>query len=305
MKAKILAWMAMLDARSLRERLLIFACAVAVVAGGINLAVVQPMDAKQKLLTQQLKQDQMQIVASGDEIAGKLRANSNDPDALLRARFAAVRGQIESLQKQLREQQKGLVSANKIAPLMQSLLKNYPNVSLVSVKTLPAVAINPSSEVSMAEAPVASNAAASTSASASASTSAEAPGAEKAMKEKALKAQPDSAGTATPAGPAQVIAAAVDDALVGKALPKAAASSAAVEQVPHLFKHEIEIVLQGNYLDLLAVVQEMEKSPWQLYWGKARLRTETDSDKRAEQRPISSLTLRVFTLSLDQTWLDL
>lgn len=64
-----------------------------------------------------------------------------------------------------------------------------------------------------------------------------------------------------------------------------------------VFKHGVEITIEGRYLDLLEYVSELEKMPWHVLWSKAAL--------NAERYPYSQLKLTVYTLSLDQTWLSI
>jgi len=63
----------------------------------------------------------------------------------------------------------------------------------------------------------------------------------------------------------------------------------------NLYKHGIEIKLAGAYQDLLAYVAELDASPQKLLRGGLRL--------TVRQHPVSELTLTVYTLSLDPTWL--
>lgn len=63
----------------------------------------------------------------------------------------------------------------------------------------------------------------------------------------------------------------------------------------NIYKHGIEIKIAGNYHDLLAYVTELETSPQKLLWGGMRL--------AVKNHPVSELTLTVYTLSLDPTWL--
>lgn len=65
--------------------------------------------------------------------------------------------------------------------------------------------------------------------------------------------------------------------------------------IKDVYKHGVEITLQGSYLDLMAYMTELEAMPWQLYWGKVNL--------NAEGYPKVKLTLTLFTLSLDKKWL--
>lgn len=80
----------------------------------------------------------------------------------------------------------------------------------------------------------------------------------------------------------------------GAAPQPAAASQPPVEQV--VYKHGVEITLQGSYPDLLRYLTELEGLPWRMYWATAEF--------RVEQYPQARLTLVVYTLSLDKTWLS-
>ena len=69
--------------------------------------------------------------------------------------------------------------------------------------------------------------------------------------------------------------------------------AAAVEK--EFFKHGIEMTVSGSYFDLLDYMVQLEKLPWQMFWGQASLVVET--------YPISRMTLTLYTLSLDKAWL--
>lgn len=64
-----------------------------------------------------------------------------------------------------------------------------------------------------------------------------------------------------------------------------------------VYKHGVEIVLRGNYLDMTSYMSELEAMPWQLFWGRAKL--------HVDEYPSATLTLTLFTLSLDKKWLNL
>ncbi len=287
MKENLRLWMAKVDALSLRERALIFVACIALLLSMLFYGVFLPLEAKQKGLAQQLKETQMKIVANGDEIAAKLRSINLDPDAVSRTRLHEVRSKISAMQNELRNQQKGLVPANKIAPLLQSLLKNHANVQLQALHTLKVEALSPANPAAASQA-------------ASAEASADPLANEKAMKDKIAAGQPAASSPAATVANSLGLASSSSVGASASANSTANAASAEVAPTPptaQVYKHAVEIVLTGNYLDLLAVLQEMEKLPWQLYWAKASLRT--------EQHPQSTLTLHIFTLSLDQIWLDL
>lgn len=91
----------------------------------------------------------------------------------------------------------------------------------------------------------------------------------------------------------------------GKGLDGTAAKAAGAEAkaVPAdkpaelLFRHGVEIVLEGGYLDMIGYMQALEAMPTRLFWGQARL--------DARQYPMAQLTLTLYTLSLDPTWMTL
>jgi MSHA biogenesis protein MshJ len=88
------------------------------------------------------------------------------------------------------------------------------------------------------------------------------------------------------------------DAKTATDAAKAAANVAAASpaNAPNLFKHGYEIKVRGSYADLMTYLTELENSPQRLIWG--RMDMETDY-------PQSTLTLKVYTLSLDKQWLTL
>lgn len=80
----------------------------------------------------------------------------------------------------------------------------------------------------------------------------------------------------------------------------AASAKAQAESAPTagaIYKHGVELTVQGGYLDMLDYMAELERMPWQLFWGKAKLDVET--------YPKATLTLTLFTLSLDKRWLNI
>lgn len=64
-----------------------------------------------------------------------------------------------------------------------------------------------------------------------------------------------------------------------------------------VFKHGVQITLRGNYLELLQYLTALEKLPQQMYWAKAQM--------SVAQYPTAELTLILYTLSLDKTWLQI
>jgi len=76
---------------------------------------------------------------------------------------------------------------------------------------------------------------------------------------------------------------------------KPASAPAAMSGSPLVYKHGVELVVKGSYADLTQYLTRLEGLPWQMFWGKAEL--------KVEEYPKAVLTLTLFTLSLDKTWL--
>jgi len=85
------------------------------------------------------------------------------------------------------------------------------------------------------------------------------------------------------------------------AAPSTAAASAAMAAPrtdrPALYRHGIELTLEGSFADLVGYLGALENMPQRLLWGAMRL--------HVEQHPKAVLTLRVYTLSLDRHWLEI
>ena len=81
------------------------------------------------------------------------------------------------------------------------------------------------------------------------------------------------------------------------AAPGAAAAAPGADATGGLYRHGVELVLEGGYADLLGYLQAMESLPQRVLWGAVSL--------KVEQHPRSVLTLRVYTLSRDRAWLEI
>ncbi len=66
---------------------------------------------------------------------------------------------------------------------------------------------------------------------------------------------------------------------------------------PAIYKHGVEIAVSGSYAELTQYLDTMEKLPWRMIWGKAEM--------RVEEYPLVTLTITLYTLSMDKTWLSM
>jgi MSHA biogenesis protein MshJ len=63
-----------------------------------------------------------------------------------------------------------------------------------------------------------------------------------------------------------------------------------------IYKHGVKITVRGNYADLMQYLTALERLPSQMFWGVAKM--------DVVQHPTAELSLTLYTLSLDKTWLQ-
>lgn len=128
---------ARIDALNQRERILAFAALLAVLAFLAETAMLGPLQRRQDALRSRIVQQRSDTAAVDAEIVQKLEASRADPDAPLHMHLQDVRGETERLGSELRAMQHGLVAPERIAPLLESILRANGRLKLVAVRTLP------------------------------------------------------------------------------------------------------------------------------------------------------------------------
>ncbi|HUD25055.1 MAG TPA: type II secretion system protein GspM [Burkholderiaceae bacterium] len=64
-----------------------------------------------------------------------------------------------------------------------------------------------------------------------------------------------------------------------------------------LYEHGLELTVEGRYLDLIAYLQQLERTPYKIYWRELEMKVD------AQGVPVTRI--RFFTLSRGPTWLTL
>lgn len=137
MKAQLLQLKARIEALSLRERAMVFAATAAVIVFAGHALVLAPMFAEQAALRTQVAQQIDAATATDAEIAARVQAFQVDPDAASRARLNSINQELGQLSQQLLAIEHGLVPPERIAPLLESILRANGKLKLVSMRTLP------------------------------------------------------------------------------------------------------------------------------------------------------------------------
>jgi MSHA biogenesis protein MshJ len=142
MKRRWLQFAARVEALQPRERIMAFGATVVVLVFLANALVFAPLARKESALRQSAEQQVATIDGINAEITAKARAYGNDPNEALRKRLADVRAETARTSEALRTMQKGLVPPERIAPLLEAILRANGRLKLVSLKTLPVTTLN-------------------------------------------------------------------------------------------------------------------------------------------------------------------
>jgi MSHA biogenesis protein MshJ len=141
MKRQWLQFVARVEALQPRERFMAFGAVVVVLVYLASALVFGPLARKEAALRSTLQQQVVTIDGINADIAAKARAFANDPNDALRKRLGDVRAETARTSEELRTMQKGLVPADRIAPLLETILRANGRLKLVSLKTLPATTL--------------------------------------------------------------------------------------------------------------------------------------------------------------------
>jgi MSHA biogenesis protein MshJ len=79
--------------------------------------------------------------------------------------------------------------------------------------------------------------------------------------------------------------------------PAAPASAPAADARPArewLYRHGVQITVQGSYADMAAYLAALERLPRRVYWGELKI--------DAQRWPATVMTVTVYTISLEKTW---
>lgn len=126
-----------IDEMSLRERTMVFIAAAFVVISLINVALLDPLLARQKLLSSQVEQRQEKMKELQAQMQAMLQAKKDDEHSPLRGRLVALKQQLKEQDSYLQSRTDRLVEPDKMAGLLRKVLDKNGSLQLVELKTLP------------------------------------------------------------------------------------------------------------------------------------------------------------------------
>ena len=150
---------AAIDDMSLRERAMIFVAAAFVVISLLDVALLDPLLARQKILSTQVVQQQEKMKELQAQMQNLLQAKRDDEHSPLREHMAQLRQQLQEQDDYLQSRRDRLIAPNKMADLLRSMLNKNGRLQLVELKTLPvSLLIEEPQAADNAAHPIASNA---------------------------------------------------------------------------------------------------------------------------------------------------
>ncbi len=209
------------DALRPRERVMIFAAGVAIIAGLVYVLAIDGALAKHKIMAANVEKHRGDIGQMQMQNAELSRLLKQDPDAQGRKHIEDLQRQLGAYDTELRGVQQGLVPPNQMVKVLEDMLNRDSHVRLVKLHTLPVAAL------------------------------------------------------VEPAGGA------------------AAKSTAPLKNL--VYKHGIELTVEGNYLDLLEYQARLEKLPWRMFFARTSV--------NSVDYPKVLMTITLYTLSLEEAWL--
>ncbi len=213
------------DALKPRERVMVFAAGVAIIAGlGFVLAMEGAL-AKHKILAANAERHRIDLAQLNKQNTESTRLLNQDPDVEGRKHIDDLRRQLGGYDTELRGVQQGLVPPNRMVKVLEDMLSRDANVRLVKLRTLPVAAL------------------------------------------------------VEPAGLAAESA--------------AAKSSAPTKNL--VYKHGIELTVEGSYLELLDYQARLEHLPWRMFFARTSV--------NSVDYPRVFMTVTLYTLSLEEAWL--
>ncbi|WP_426176277.1 type II secretion system protein GspM [Massilia sp. TWR1-2-2] len=141
MKQRLHLFVARVDALIARERAMLFAAAAVSIVFLLFALVLNPMQVKRDALRAELNQQKRAIAAIDTAITQQVQIYALDPDVAARTRLATLKADSEQLSTSLRAMQKGLVPPERIAPLLETILKANGRLQMVAMATLPATPV--------------------------------------------------------------------------------------------------------------------------------------------------------------------
>ena len=137
----LLGYAKRLDAMSLRERVLVFLAAAAVLVGIADNALFEPILRRQKIDSQLNQQQTDEIHAMQTQLQAYAQARLGEGASAKRQRLEKHVAELAALDRELAGRQSELITPDRMAKMLSEILKRNPEIELVSLRSIAATGL--------------------------------------------------------------------------------------------------------------------------------------------------------------------
>ncbi|MEW5888819.1 MAG: type II secretion system protein GspM [Pseudomonadota bacterium] len=128
------------DALTRRERLMVLVAVLAVIVVTAYVIALEPAVARQRAARRLLDQHQAELRNLREQLR-TTQAQVKDPDAANRRQLEMIRHRMAEIDERLRRMESTLVSPERMAALLEEVLRRNRNLELISLRNLPATGL--------------------------------------------------------------------------------------------------------------------------------------------------------------------
>lgn len=138
MKQILLSLTEKIDGLTLRQRLLVFLAVAMMLVMLADAVFLEPLLAGQKKLSQEMAQNRKLFDSAYTQVEALGKGSSTDPDVENKKRLAELRRKLAQADASLSGLQQKLVTPDKMASLLQDILRKNGRLQLISMRSVPA-----------------------------------------------------------------------------------------------------------------------------------------------------------------------
>lgn len=130
-----------IDALSLRERVLIFSAAMALLLAFLYSVLIDAEMRTQRRLSSTIAQRQAELKSIETQLTAVATSRAADPDRPVRERLADVRAQLADVERQISAEERKFTAPRQMKVVIEEMLARNRAVELVAMRTLPTTTI--------------------------------------------------------------------------------------------------------------------------------------------------------------------
>src|SRR5438067_7294153 len=126
-----------IDALSLRERVLVFSAAMALLLAILYSVLIDSEMRTQRRLSSTIAQRQAELKSIEVQLTAVATSRAADPDRPMRERLANVRAQLADIERQISAEERKFTAPREMKAVIEEMLARNRAVELVAMRTLP------------------------------------------------------------------------------------------------------------------------------------------------------------------------